>query len=106
MILYSLGTSDTLFLWLDEPRPQLVGHVLINPVDSNAYMALLWYSVIKPVILMTLFVIDSYKNGSLTRQWIRDQHANQSWEVRPFGVTYHGLQLELVMSCEACVRAL
>jgi xylulokinase len=46
----SLGTSDTLFVWLREPRPQLTGHVWPNPVDPTAYMALL-----------------CYKNGSLTR---------------------------------------
>ncbi|XP_065920676.1 xylulose kinase-like isoform X2 [Dysidea avara] len=62
-IAVSLGTSDTLFLWLDEPKPQLVGHVLINPVDSSAYMALL-----------------CYKNGSMTREWIRDKYADKSWE--------------------------
>lgn len=39
----SLGTSDTLFLWLKEPKVVLNGHVLCNPVDADAYMALLWY---------------------------------------------------------------
>ena len=38
----SLGTSDTLFVWLDRPQPQLTGHVWPNPVDDEAYMALLW----------------------------------------------------------------
>lgn len=38
----SLGTSDTLFLWLQEPRPALEGHIFCNPVDSQHYMALLW----------------------------------------------------------------
>lgn len=38
----SLGTSDTLFLWIQEPTPALEGHILCNPVDSQAYMALLW----------------------------------------------------------------
>lgn len=38
----SLGTSDTLFLWLDTPKPKLEGHIFVNPVDSDAYMALLW----------------------------------------------------------------
>ena len=41
-IAVSLGTSDTLFLWLDKPQPKLDGHVFVNPVDSSAYMALLW----------------------------------------------------------------
>ena len=38
----SLGSSDTLFLWIDEAVPQLTGHVFVNPVDKDAYMALLW----------------------------------------------------------------
>lgn len=38
----SLGTSDTLFLWLTTPRPALEGHIFVNPVDDDAYMALLW----------------------------------------------------------------
>lgn len=38
----SLGTSDTVVLWLREPKVVLNGHVLCNPVDENAYMALLW----------------------------------------------------------------
>lgn len=38
----SLGTSDTLFSWLDEIKLLLDGHVLCNPAHSNAYMAMLW----------------------------------------------------------------
>ena len=38
----SLGTSDTVFVWLDDPRPQLMGHVFVNPTNEAAYMALLW----------------------------------------------------------------
>lgn len=38
----SLGTSDTLFLWLEEPHTLLEGHVLCNPVDKDSYMTLLW----------------------------------------------------------------
>lgn len=40
----SLGTSDTLFIWLgpEEAQPQLTGHVWPNPVDQQAFMALLW----------------------------------------------------------------
>jgi len=59
----SLGTSDTLFLWLDQPIPSLEGHLFSNPIDPEAFMALL-----------------CFKNGSLTRQRIRDLHAHQSWE--------------------------
>lgn len=39
----SLGTSDTVFLWIQQPCPALEGHVFTNPVDWEAYMALLWY---------------------------------------------------------------
>lgn len=62
----SLGTSDTLILWLpnESPSPQLEGHVLVNPVDSASYMALL-----------------CFKNGSFTREKIRDECANGSWEI-------------------------
>ncbi|KAJ7322140.1 hypothetical protein JRQ81_018427 [Phrynocephalus forsythii] len=59
----SLGTSDTLCLWIKEPRPALEGHVLCSPVDTQAYMALL-----------------CYKNGSLMREKIRDEVACSSWE--------------------------
>ena len=41
-VVVSLGTSDTLIVWLDSPKPALEGHVFVNPVDNDAYMALLW----------------------------------------------------------------
>lgn len=41
-IAISLGTSDTLFLWLKEPKVVVDGHVLCNPVKAEEYMALLW----------------------------------------------------------------
>ncbi|XP_062424767.1 xylulose kinase isoform X1 [Rhea pennata] len=62
-IAISLGTSDTLFLWIQEPTPALEGHILCNPVDSRAYMALL-----------------CFKNGSLMRERIRDDCASGSWD--------------------------
>ncbi|KAK9396069.1 xylulose kinase [Crotalus adamanteus] len=62
-IAISLGTSDTLFLWIKEPNPALEGHIFCNPVDSQAFMALL-----------------CYKNGSLMREKIRDEFALGSWE--------------------------
>ena len=38
----SLGTSDTLFAALREPRPSgREGHIFVNPVDPDGYMALL-----------------------------------------------------------------
>ncbi|RXM96877.1 Xylulose kinase [Acipenser ruthenus] len=41
-IAISLGTSDTVFLWIQDPRPTVEGHIFCNPVDSQAYMALIW----------------------------------------------------------------
>merc|ERR1712198_239910 len=60
----SLGTSDTVLVWLSEPHPQLTGHVWPNPVQEDAYMALL-----------------CYKNGSLTRERFRDACANGDWGI-------------------------
>ena len=39
----SLGTSDTVFLSLEEGTGGLLGHVLCNPVDSSLFMGLIWY---------------------------------------------------------------
>ncbi|KAM5281344.1 xylulose kinase [Ctenodactylus gundi] len=61
-IAISLGTSDTLFLWLQEPTPALEGHIFCSPVHPQHYMALL-----------------CFKNGSLMREKIRDESASQSW---------------------------
>ncbi|KAK2854586.1 hypothetical protein Q7C36_006455 [Tachysurus vachellii] len=62
-IAVSLGTSDTVFLWIKEPRPMVEGHIFCNPVDFQSYMALI-----------------CYKNGSLTRERIRNKCARGSWE--------------------------
>lgn len=59
----SLGSSDVLFLWLKNPITKTEGHVFVNPVDTAAYMALL-----------------CFKNGSLTREAIRDKHASNGWD--------------------------
>ncbi|KAL7640202.1 UNVERIFIED_CONTAM: hypothetical protein RMT77_009616 [Armadillidium vulgare] len=63
-IAVSLGTSDTFFLWLEKPNPCLDGHIFINPVSKDEYMALL-----------------CFKNGSLAREKIRDKFADKSWEI-------------------------
>ena len=39
----SLGTSDTLFLSSDQPKTVIDGHILCNPIDDNAFMALLTF---------------------------------------------------------------
>ncbi|PRP82342.1 hypothetical protein PROFUN_10246 [Planoprotostelium fungivorum] len=59
----SLGTSDTVFGPLLHPHPSEEGHVFVSPIDPEGYMAML-----------------CYKNGSLTRQSIRDDYADGSWE--------------------------
>ena len=38
----SLGTSDVLFLWLNEPKTVMEGHIFCNPIKDDAYMAVLW----------------------------------------------------------------
>uniref|UniRef100_A0A3P9NY98 Xylulose kinase n=1 Tax=Poecilia reticulata TaxID=8081 RepID=A0A3P9NY98_POERE len=63
-VLVSLGTSDTLFLSLSEPRPSLEGHVFCSPVEPDGFMALL-----------------CFKNGSLTRERVRDRCCSGSWDV-------------------------
>ncbi|XP_057727165.1 xylulose kinase 2 [Arachis stenosperma] len=59
----SLGTSDTVFMITKDPNPGLEGHVFPNPVDANGYMVML-----------------VYKNGSLTREDVRNRCAEQSWD--------------------------
>jgi len=58
----SLGTSDTLFGPLLHPNPALEGHIFCDPVRPDGYMALL-----------------CYKNGSLTREHIRNLYASKDW---------------------------
>jgi xylulokinase len=60
----SMGTSDTVFGLTKTPHPGLEGHVFPNPVDPGSYMAML-----------------CYKNGSLTREDIRNQFAERSWDI-------------------------
>ncbi len=60
----SLGTSDTLFGALRDPKPSASeGHIFVSPVDPQGYMAMI-----------------VYKNGSLTREAIRDAVGGGSWE--------------------------
>ena len=62
-IAISLGTSDTVFAALATPRPSASeGHIFASPIDPRGYMALI-----------------CYKNGSLTREYIRDRAAGRSW---------------------------
>jgi xylulokinase len=63
-IAISLGTSDTVFGSLAVPRPSAEeGHIFVSPVQPEAFMAMI-----------------VFKNGSLTREMIRDTHAEGSWK--------------------------
>ncbi len=64
-IAVSLGTSDTVFGALSAPRPSATeGHIFGNPINPHGYMALI-----------------CYKNGSLTREYVRDRVAGGSWKL-------------------------
>ena len=64
-IAVSLGTSDTIFGALSNPNPSATeGHIFANPIDPKGYMALV-----------------CWKNGSLTREFIRDSYARGAWPV-------------------------
>lgn len=61
-IIVSLGTSDTLFFSLKEPAIFMNGHVFCSAVHADGFLALL-----------------CFKNGSLTRERIRDTYGGKSW---------------------------
>jgi len=63
-IAISLGTSDTVFGALSVPKPSAMeGHIFGNPINPQSYMALI-----------------CYKNGSLTREAVRNEFAQGSWK--------------------------
>jgi len=63
-ITISLGTSDTLFGSLAHPSPSgEEGHVFVNPIVPDAFMAMI-----------------CRKNGSLAREYVRDEVAGGSWD--------------------------
>eukprot|EP00002_Diphylleia_rotans_P021408 TRINITY_DN4166_c0_g1_i1.p1 TRINITY_DN4166_c0_g1~~TRINITY_DN4166_c0_g1_i1.p1 ORF type:complete len:544 (+),score=85.46 TRINITY_DN4166_c0_g1_i1:44-1675(+) len=59
----SLGTSDTLMGLLKTPEPKLEGHVMCNPIDDESYMGMV-----------------VFKNGSLTREQVRNKYASGDWD--------------------------
>ncbi|MDO9542379.1 MAG: xylulokinase [Kiritimatiellia bacterium] len=64
-IAISLGTSATIFGALSNPKPSATeGHIFVNPINPKGYMALV-----------------CWKNGSLTREFIRNSYARGSWPV-------------------------
>jgi len=63
-IVISLGTSDTVLLYTSKPCPTSESHTLCHPIMSASYFSML-----------------CYKNGSLTREYIRDIYAkDESWK--------------------------
>ncbi|XP_061184276.1 xylulose kinase-like [Saccostrea echinata] len=62
-VVISLGSSDTVFSWSPSHTAELEGHIFVNPIDSNTYMSLV-----------------CFKNGSLTRERIKDESADGSWD--------------------------
>lgn len=60
----SLGTSDTVLVYLREAKPTIESHLLAHPIDPQGYMGML-----------------CYKNGSLTREHFRDVYANSDWDM-------------------------
>ncbi|GLH03124.1 Uncharacterized protein GBIM_09033 [Gryllus bimaculatus] len=63
-VLLSLGTSDTVIAPLVEPCTLSEGHVLCSPLSTDSYVALL-----------------CFKNGSLTRERIRHDCAEDEWQI-------------------------
>jgi xylulokinase len=62
-IAISLGTSDTVFGALSDPRPSASeGHIFASPVDPAGYMAMI-----------------VHQNGSLTREAVRDTCGCKTW---------------------------
>ncbi|KAJ2958816.1 hypothetical protein NQZ79_g5686 [Umbelopsis isabellina] len=60
----SLGTSDTMLMYLPIATPTTESHIMSHPTNPDAYMGML-----------------CYKNGSLTREKIRDMYASGDWTV-------------------------
>lgn len=61
---FSLGTSDTIMMSLDNHPLLEHGHVLIHPTQVDRFMGLL-----------------CFKNGSLVRDTFKKAEANNSWEI-------------------------
>ncbi|CAM9776814.1 unnamed protein product [Ectocarpus sp. 8 AP-2014] len=64
-VMVSLGTSDTLLGVTTDPSPTTTGNTMYHPCDPAAW-----------------FVMLVYKNGSLTREAVRDRRAGGSWDCR------------------------
>ena len=67
----SVGTSDTVFVWLDQPQPQLTGHLW--PTLWMTRPTWLYCGMGAEFLFYCFHSISfSYKNGSITRERIQD----------------------------------
>ena len=91
-IVLSLGTSDCLMWAYKTPKPALEGHIFVNPVEGiGIYLLVILSSMMAYFNLKSyyfLLILDNaymallcFKNGSLTRESIRNSSAEGSWEV-------------------------
>ncbi|CAN0046204.1 unnamed protein product, partial [Choristocarpus tenellus] len=62
-VMVSLGTSDTLLGVTTQPNPATIGNTMYHPCNPRSW-----------------FVMLVYKNGSLTRERLRDRHAGGNWK--------------------------
>ncbi|WFD00182.1 xylulokinase [Malassezia yamatoensis] len=65
----SLGTSDTILLPSNEYTPSAQYHVFSHPVHCPQDTQTPRY-----------FLMFVYKNGSLSREWVRDTYCNSNWD--------------------------
>lgn len=64
----SLGTSDTVLVSTEEYNPHPEFHAFINPASSGIKKGeLSWFNMLV------------YKNGSLAREWVRDEYCGKDW---------------------------
>ncbi|CAC5405986.1 xylB [Mytilus coruscus] len=98
-VIFSLGTSDCIFLWVPDWRPILIGDAYINPVHPDEFYnfvclgtsdtVFLWMSqqraeteghvFVNPIDPNDYMIMVCFKNGSLEREAIKDRCAG-SWE--------------------------
>ncbi|CAG8742518.1 17999_t:CDS:2 [Dentiscutata erythropus] len=60
-VVISLGTSDTVLFYTEISHPTLESHTLCHPVNKDLYISML-----------------CYKNGSLTREYVRDSYYTEN----------------------------
>ncbi|XP_052805355.1 xylulose kinase-like [Mya arenaria] len=62
-VIVSLGSSDTVFLWIPRATPSMDGVIFVNPIDQATFMGLV-----------------CFKNGSLSRAAVMERCAGGSWD--------------------------